>query len=138
MWWDWADIEGWLVLNPVDYDGHQSSVFPGAAAVEAAMFPALAEVEAEFAGAGLRQVALDVARIQTVESLTAYVERLRLRAISTFEYLSEEEIEQGFARMDADVAAGTPAFRLAEDGDLLVVSCSRPVPMVPATLAAPG
>jgi ubiquinone/menaquinone biosynthesis C-methylase UbiE len=102
-------------------EGSWLGYFPSAAAVEAAMFPALAQVEAEFAGAGLRQVALDVVRVQTVESFTAYVERLRLRAISTFEYLSEEEIEQGFARMDADVAAGTPAFRLAEDGDLLVL-----------------
>ena len=95
--------------------------FPTAAAVEAAMFPTLAEVEAEFAAAGLSRVALDVVSIQTVETHAAYVDRLRMRAISTFEHLPEDEIEQGFARMDADVASGTPAFRLAEDGDLLVL-----------------
>lgn len=95
--------------------------FPTAAAVEAAMFPTLAQVEAEFAVAGLRPVALDVVRVQAAESAAAYVERLRMRAISTFEHLPEEEIERGFARMDADVASGAPAFRLAEDGDLLVL-----------------
>jgi ubiquinone/menaquinone biosynthesis C-methylase UbiE len=95
--------------------------FPSAAAVEAAMFPTLAQVEAEFGRAGIRQVTLDVVQVQTVESPAAYVERLRMRAISTFEHLSEAEIDEGFARMDADVAAGTPAFRLAEDGDLLVL-----------------
>lgn len=95
--------------------------FPTAAAVEAAMFPTLPQVEAQFAVAGLRPVALDVVRVQAVESAAEYVERLRMRAISTFEHLPEDEIERGFARMDADVASGTPAFRLAEDGDQLVL-----------------
>lgn len=95
--------------------------FPTAAAVEAAMFPPLPQIEAQFAAAGLRPVELDVVQVQIAESAAAYVERLRMRAISTFEHLPEEEIERGFARMDADVASGTPAFRLAEDGDLLVL-----------------
>lgn len=95
--------------------------FPGAASVEAAMFPTLAQVEAEFAAAGLRRVALEVVRVQVVESAEAYLERLRMRAISTFEHLPEDEIERGFARMEADVVSGTPAFRIAEDGDLMVL-----------------
>jgi SAM-dependent methyltransferase len=99
--------------------------FPGATAVEAAMFPTLPQVVAEFAAVGLRQAALDVVRVQAVQSAAEYVERLRMRAISTFEHLPEDEIEEGFARMDADVAAGTPAFRLAEDGDLLVLELPR-------------
>lgn len=95
--------------------------FPSAAGVEAAMFPTLSQVEAEFAAAGLCRVTLDVVRVRPVESAEAYLRRLRLRAVSTFEHLSEEEIERGFARMEADVASGTPAFRLTDDGDLLVL-----------------
>jgi ubiquinone/menaquinone biosynthesis C-methylase UbiE len=102
-------------------EGSWLDYFPSAAKVEAAMFPTLAQVETQFAEVGLRKVALDVVRVQTVENFAEYVGRLRMRAVSTFEHLPEEEIEQGFARMDADVAAGTPAFRLAEDGDLLVL-----------------
>jgi hypothetical protein len=44
--------------------------------------------------------------------------------------LTEQEIETGFAQLDADTAAGRATFRLAEDGDLLIFespgSISRP------------
>jgi hypothetical protein len=36
----------------------------------------------------------------------AAVARLKLRAVSIFEHLTEAEITDGFARMDADLAAG--------------------------------
>jgi ubiquinone/menaquinone biosynthesis C-methylase UbiE len=99
--------------------------FPRATELEAAIFPSTIEVEEEFAAAGLRRVVLDVVRVQAAEDYAAYAERLRMKAISIFEHLTEEEIEQGFARLDADVAAGRAAFRLAEDGDLLVLQLPR-------------
>jgi hypothetical protein len=34
-------------------------------------------------------------------SLTEDVERLRLRAVSAFEHMSEEVVEEGFARIEA-------------------------------------
>ena len=34
------------------------------------------------------------------------VAKLKLRAVSIFEHLTEAEITEGFARMDADLAAG--------------------------------
>ncbi|HMC95420.1 MAG TPA: hypothetical protein VKO16_11680, partial [Polyangia bacterium] len=47
------------------------------------------------------------------------VERLRLRAVSTFEHMTDEELDEGFARIDAALAAGTieekPTF-----GDFIV------------------
>lgn len=95
--------------------------FPRATEVEAALFPATTQAEGEFAAAGLRRVALDVVRVQVAADYTAYAERLRMKAISTFEHLTDEEVAQGFARLDADVSAGKAAFRLAEDGDLLVL-----------------
>jgi ubiquinone/menaquinone biosynthesis C-methylase UbiE len=95
--------------------------FPRATELEAVIFPSTMQVEEEFSMAGLRRVALEVVRIQAAEDYAAYAERLHMKAISIFEHLTEEEIEHGFARLDADVAAGHAKFRLAEDGDLLVL-----------------
>jgi ubiquinone/menaquinone biosynthesis C-methylase UbiE len=95
--------------------------FPRAAELAAALFPSTMQVEEDFAAAGLRRVGLDVIRVQVAGDYVAYAERLRMKASSFFEYLTGEEIEQGFARLDADVARGSVAFRLAEDCDLLVL-----------------
>ena len=95
--------------------------FPRATDLEREIFPTSVEVEREFAAAGLRRAALDVVRVQTVETFEQYAARLRTRAISIFEHLTEEEIETGFARLDEDLAANRSPGRLAEDGDLLVL-----------------
>jgi len=95
--------------------------FPRATDLEREIFPTSDEVEREFAAAGLRRVALDVVRVAVVETFEQYAARLRTRAISIFEHLTEEEIEIGFARLDEDVAANRPPGRLSEDGDLLVL-----------------
>ncbi len=82
----------------------------------------MGEVEDQFAAASLRRVELDVVQIPVTEDFRAYAARLHLKASSIFEHMAEREIEEGFARLDADVARGEePAFRLAEDGDLLVL-----------------
>jgi hypothetical protein len=140
------------MVNRVDYDGHQSTVyakgrvlrpggrvlmrstfsdrmpdlawhtyFPRATDLEREIFPASAEVEREFAAAGLRPAGLDVVQVAVVETFEEYAARLRTRAISIFEHLTEQEIEIGFARLDEDVAANRPPGRLSEDGDLLVL-----------------
>ncbi|HEX4790841.1 MAG TPA: class I SAM-dependent methyltransferase [Actinospica sp.] len=98
--------------------------FPRAAEVAAAIFPDSTRVEREFAQAGLRCVGLDVVRVRSAESAAAYAKRLHMRASSIFEHLTEQEIEEGFARLDAAVAAGEPAFRPTEDGDLLVLEAA--------------
>jgi ubiquinone/menaquinone biosynthesis C-methylase UbiE len=95
--------------------------FPRATDLEREIFPTSAEVEREFAAAGLRRAELDVVRVATVETFEEYGARLRTRAISIFEHLTEEEIETGFARLDEDLAANRPPGRLSEDGDLLVL-----------------
>ena len=95
--------------------------FPRATELEREIFPTSVEVEREFAAAGLRRVALDVVRVQVVETFEEYAARLRTRAISIFEHLTAEEIEIGFARLDEDLAANRSPGRLAEDGDLLVL-----------------
>jgi ubiquinone/menaquinone biosynthesis C-methylase UbiE len=96
--------------------------FPRADELDREMFPTAAETEELFAAAGLRRVELDVVRVPVTEDFQAFAKRLHLRASSVFELMTEQEIEEGFARLDADVArGGHPEFRPAEDGDLLVL-----------------
>jgi SAM-dependent methyltransferase len=95
--------------------------FPRAAQLEREIFPTTHEVLDTFAQEGLRRASLDVIRVSVVETFAEYAQRLHTRAISIFEHLTEDEIESGFARLDADVAADRVPGRLAEDGDLLVL-----------------
>ena len=84
------------------------------------MFPALDEVTDLFAAVGLRTLALDVVRETFSGSLAESAERLRTRAISTFEHMDEAEIEAGFRRMDDEIAGG-PEGPTQGDSDLLVL-----------------
>ena len=99
---------------------HWHRWFPGARAIELKMFPALDEVTDLFAAVGLRTLALDVVRETFSGSLAESAERLRTRAISTFEHMDEAEIEAGFRRMDDEIAGG-PEGPTQGDSDLLVL-----------------
>lgn len=93
--------------------------FPGSWAVEEAMFPTEAETRAVFAAAGLPTVESVQMEIPFLGDFKSAVEQLRLRAVSTFEHMTEAELDEGFARLDAALAAGTlenkPTF-----GDFIV------------------
>jgi ubiquinone/menaquinone biosynthesis C-methylase UbiE len=101
-------------------DIHWHRFFPEAREVEKRMFPTLAEIEALFGGVGLRKVSLTRISHSVSPSLAAFRERLSLRAISTFEHLSEADIQSGFARLDAAVEAETEPQTVFTEGDLLV------------------
>jgi ubiquinone/menaquinone biosynthesis C-methylase UbiE len=94
--------------------------FPRAREVELEMFPTSDEVQAVFAAQGLRTVALDTVRERFAPNLTEHAAKLRTRSISTFEHLTEAEIEEGFRRLDVAVAQddGAP---IEADCDLLVL-----------------
>ena len=47
--------------------------------------------------------------------------RVRLRAVSTFEHLTEDEITDGFAALDRDAATETRPRPVEADCDLLVL-----------------
>src|SRR6478672_10338117 len=66
--------------------------FPRAREIEMQMFPSSEEVIRVFANAGLTQVALVTIEEQLAPSLSDYAERLRMRAISTFEHMYEEQV----------------------------------------------
>ncbi|MET7399365.1 class I SAM-dependent methyltransferase [Dactylosporangium sp. NPDC005572] len=95
--------------------------FPSARAVEERMFPALPDVLAGFAAAGLRRAGFERLREPMAAGLREYARRIRLRAISTFEYLDADETEAGIARLDAAAAAETDPAPVVADADLLIL-----------------
>jgi ubiquinone/menaquinone biosynthesis C-methylase UbiE len=95
--------------------------FPRAREIEMQMFPSSDEVVRLFANAGLAQIALVAVEEPLAPSLSEYAERLRLRALSTFEHMSEAEIAEGFARLDAAVAEEKQPRPVIRASDLLVL-----------------
>jgi SAM-dependent methyltransferase len=93
--------------------------FPCSHAIEEAMFPSQAEARALFEAAGFATVESVRMEIPFEGDIAQGVERLRLRAVSTFEHMTDEELDEGFARIDSALAAGTikekPTF-----GDFIV------------------
>jgi ubiquinone/menaquinone biosynthesis C-methylase UbiE len=87
--------------------------FPRAAEIE--------QVEQAFSPAGLEILALEPVSERFAGSMAEGAARLRLRAISTFEYLTEQETAQGFAALDAAVAAETSPQPVEGVSDLLVL-----------------
>jgi hypothetical protein len=69
--------------------------------VDAAQFRSEAEVTRDFADAGWTFVSRDVVTWLRSASLAEDVERLKLRAVSAFEHMSDEGVAEGFARVEA-------------------------------------
>ncbi len=86
---------------------------------DAAQFRSEEEVKGDFAGAGWTFVSRDPVTWARSASLAEDFERLKLRAVSVFEHLTEEAIEAGFARIEAALPslADGPQY---EAGELLV------------------
>ena len=93
--------------------------FPRSWDVERAMFPTVAETREVFAAAGLRTIEVVEMELPFEGDIVGAVARLKLRAVSTFEHMTEDELVEGFARIDADLARGAivekPTF-----GDFIV------------------
>ena len=107
--------------------------FPRAAEIERQMFPTVDETTRTFRRAGFEPLALEEIEFEVAPTPAAHLERLRHRASSTFELLSEDEIEAGFAAMEEAVASSEPQ-PVREVGDLLIL---RKVRWVTASLAKP-
>jgi hypothetical protein len=69
--------------------------------VDTAQFRSEDEVQGDFTGAGWTLVARDAVTWLRSANLAEDFEKLKLRAVSTFEHLSEEAVETGFARIEA-------------------------------------
>lgn len=85
--------------------------FPTSWAVEEAMFPSVAEASTIFEAAGFTTVESVRMEIPFEGDIDWAVERLRLRAVSTFEHMSPADLDEGFARLEAAYAAGTIALK---------------------------
>jgi ubiquinone/menaquinone biosynthesis C-methylase UbiE len=95
--------------------------FPRVREIESQMFLSSNETIGLFARVGLHAVALVAIEEQLASSLAEYAARLRMRAISTFEHMSEDEILEGFARLDAALAEETQCRPVIRSSDLLVL-----------------
>jgi ubiquinone/menaquinone biosynthesis C-methylase UbiE len=95
--------------------------FPQARRIELETFPTVPQVTEVFAEAGFSVLGLETVTELAAPSLAVYAERLRLRGISTFEYLTEEETTRGLAALDAAVAADDVPGPITMDSDLLVL-----------------
>ncbi len=90
--------------------------------VDAAQFRSADEVRSDFAGAGWTLVSRDEVTWLRSANLAEDFERLKLRAVSVFEHLSEEVVEAGFARIEAALPSlgDGPQY---ETSELLVFQC---------------
>lgn len=95
--------------------------FPEAREVELRMFPRLTEVTRLFARAGLGVAGLERVRELGAPDLATYAERLRLRAISTFDHLSEEQLARGFEALDRAVEQAEVPGPITMESDLLIL-----------------
>ncbi len=82
------------------------SYFPRTWEIERAMFFSEIEARAWFESAGFSTLAISHIDIPPERDLTSAVERLKLRAYSVFEHMTAAELDEGFVRLDADLAAG--------------------------------
>src|SRR5262249_18151923 len=93
--------------------------FPRSHDVEVAMFPSVEEARSAFEGAGFKTAEVAEFEIPFEGDIAAAVARLHLRATSVFEHMTEAELDQGFARLDAALAAGTIELK-PTNGDFIV------------------
>ena len=81
--------------------------FPRSGEIEEAMFPAIEETCAIFEAAGFATAEIVPLVVPFDGDLAEAVAGLHLRAVSTFEHMTADELDEGFARLDAALAAGT-------------------------------
>jgi ubiquinone/menaquinone biosynthesis C-methylase UbiE len=93
--------------------------FPRSQQVEEAMFPTTAEAQAVFEAAGFETVEVVLPVIPFEGEMGEAIAKLKLRAVSVFEHMTEQELDEGFARLDAALAAGAVPPK-STTGDFIV------------------
>ncbi|MGY0234600.1 class I SAM-dependent methyltransferase [Longispora urticae] len=86
-----------------------SPYFPRAHEVEESGLPTVEETEKAALRAGLGLVSLSTLTLEIAPNLTAYLERIRHRAVSAFRHLTEVELANGLNQLAAAAASEPPA-----------------------------
>jgi ubiquinone/menaquinone biosynthesis C-methylase UbiE len=94
--------------------------FPEAVCIATELFPTLEEITAAFGVAGMRPQAHEVIWQTTAGSMSELSARIRLRADSTLELLTEDQFAAGMARLDAAAAAETSRVPVRDALELVV------------------
>ncbi|MDZ4277500.1 MAG: class I SAM-dependent methyltransferase [Dehalococcoidia bacterium] len=103
-----------------DNDLTQWRYFPGARRI-AETFPSVDATVDAFATAGFAMEALESVPQVSAPGLRALADRIRTRADTTLELLSDEEFERGLAELERDAARETAPRPVVNRLDLLVV-----------------
>jgi ubiquinone/menaquinone biosynthesis C-methylase UbiE len=117
---------GGLVFIRSSFGGRLNSVcyyqyFPRGKEIDDGRLPDLAETERTFSGSGFETVALETIRQEIDVGLKAHYERIKTRSLSTFEFLSEEEIQAGLRAMKEAADREEEPRPVMEAIDLLVL-----------------
>ncbi|WP_026931393.1 class I SAM-dependent methyltransferase [Glycomyces tenuis] len=96
--------------------------FPRTKEIDTALFPSRAETAELFAEVGFDEAALVEVHHRSSDTLAEYAERQRMRALSVYEHLTDEEYEEGMAALEADAAAETEPTPVEAECDLLVLA----------------
>lgn len=93
--------------------------FPRTRDIDAELFPTLEATVGVFAEAGFAHAGIVEVHHRSADSLAEYAGRQRMRALSVYEHLTDEEYREGLAALEADAAAETAPRPVEADCDLL-------------------
>jgi ubiquinone/menaquinone biosynthesis C-methylase UbiE len=115
-----------LVFIRNTFSGRLDSVplyrfFPSARAIDEGRLPRAEQVRDTFRAHGFALVALEAIEQQIDPSLRAHYERMKRRALSTFELITDAEFQEGLERMREAVERETAPAPVLERVDLLVL-----------------
>ncbi len=94
--------------------------FPSALSIDEARLPDLAGLTATFEAAGFARIAHRVVTQEIDPSLRANYKRIKLKSLSTFELISDEEFQEGLEAMRKAAEAEAEPKPVLEDINLLV------------------
>ena len=97
-----------------------SPYFPRADSIERLSLPSHDETKAMFQEAGLRFLEVERIRFEICSSLRIYLDRVRLRTVSAFEHLLDEEFARGLEELRKDSERETDPQPVMQDADLMV------------------
>ena len=100
--------------------------FPSARALDEARLPRVDHVREAFEARGFALEALDTIAQEIDPSLAAHYDRIKRRALSSLDQLTDAEFDQGLQRMQIAVTLETTPTPIQENIDLLVLRRNNP------------